>query len=142
MLRLLMALVVAAAIGLGASKGLVGAETQEDSAAMQATIEAQLDAFQRDDWAGAFTHASPAIQRLFRNPRNFGQMVRNGYPMVWRPGAVRFLGLETGPNGPRQVVVFTDQAGRTWVADYFMQEIDGVWRINGVTLRPADDVGA
>jgi hypothetical protein len=118
------------------------AETGADAAGVRATIDAQLEAFARDDWDGAFTFASPMIQRLFGTPENFGQMVRNGYPMVWRPAWTAFVGVEPTPEGLRQTVVLTDQTGRTYVADYFMIQVDGEWRINGVVIRPQVDAGA
>ena len=34
------------------------------------------------------------IQGMFGTPARFGLMVRNGYPMVWRPAEVEFLSVE------------------------------------------------
>ena len=63
------------------------------NADIEATISNQFEAFQADDFAQAFTYASPMIREIFRTPENFGTMVRNGYPMVWRPSDVRYLDL-------------------------------------------------
>ena len=142
MTRRLAALAAALLISTGLGLGPARAQSEADGAAMQATISAQLEAFQHDDWAKAFTYASPTIQGMFVTPENFGAMVRNGYPMVWRPGAVKFLGAQPSPEGPRQVLLITDQSGRQWVADYLMRKVDGVWRIAGVTLRPQVEAGA
>lgn len=106
---------------------------------IQAVIASQLQAIQRDDWAGAFTHASPMIQGMFRTPEGFARMVRGGYPMVWRPSRVEVGPLEQGPRGPVQLMFLEDQAGVRYVAAYEMREIDGVWRINGVQIRRAPD---
>lgn len=57
---------------------------------IQNVIAAQIEAFQQDDFQTAFTFASPKIQMLFGSPENFGKMVQNGYPMVWRPSDVTF----------------------------------------------------
>jgi hypothetical protein len=46
-----------------------------DGAAFRAVIQAQLDAFQRDDGTAAFAHASPMIKGMFRTPENFMRMV-------------------------------------------------------------------
>ena len=54
-------------------------------------ISEQIDALRADDFATAFTFASPGIQRMFGSPARFGAMVREGYPMVRRPRDVRFL---------------------------------------------------
>ena len=49
--------------------------------------------FLQDDFATAFTFASPNIQGIFGTHQNFGQMVRSGYPMVWRPADVQYIEL-------------------------------------------------
>jgi hypothetical protein len=107
--------------------------------AIRAVITRQLEAFARDDWAGAFAFASPEIRRMFGTPERFGAMVRGGYPMVWRPSRVEPGALETGPRGPVQVMFFEDAAGVLWEAFYEMVEIDGAWRIAGVRIARAAD---
>ena len=66
---------------------------------VQAIINGQIEAFQKDDFAAAFTYASPSIRSMFGTPENFGKMVQRGYPMVWRPKDVRFLDFESTPAG-------------------------------------------
>lgn len=110
--------------------------------AIRGTIQSQLEAFLADDFATAFTFASPNIKRLFGTPERFGLMVREGYPMVWRPGEVRYLELE-GQGGVRsQKVVITDAAGVPHVLDYQMIETTEGWQINGVRILQAPPVGA
>lgn len=105
---------------------------------MRQTIMAQLDAFQIDDFETAFTYASPNIRAIFRDAERFGSMVRNGYPMVWRPMAVQF-GSDRMENGRRvQIVYLTDQQGRIFEAAYEMIDAGGTWQINGVAIREAD----
>ncbi|MGF1660082.1 MAG: DUF4864 domain-containing protein [Rubrimonas sp.] len=106
---------------------------------IRAVIERQLDAFQRDDWAGAFAFASPGIRGMFGTPERFGGMVRGGYPMVWRPSRVEMGPLEQGPRGPVQIVYFTDARGAVHVAAYEMVDIGGEWRIDGVRIRRMAD---
>lgn len=107
-------------------------------------IASQLEAFLRDDFAAAFEFASPGIRAMFGTPENFGRMVRQGYPMVWRPGSYSFSTLEPrqGRPGLRQSVVITDASGKVFVADYHMIEVDGAWRIDGVSLRERIAAGA
>ena len=113
-----------------------------DEAAAQDVIVRQLDAFQRDDFAGAFTHASPMIQSMFGTPERFAAMVRGGYPMVWRPATVRF-GLSREEDGRVfQQVVLGGTGGREHVAEYELIEIGGVWLIDGVRLLPEAGAGA
>lgn len=124
-----------AALALAAAAPAVA----DDAADIQAVIGSQLDAFQEDDWAGAFEFASPMIQSQFGTPANFGRMVRGGYPMVWRPSRVEVGPLERGPRGPMQIMYFEDGSGVRYVAAYEMTEVDGAWRINGVFIRRAPD---
>lgn len=114
----------------------------EPGDSIQAVIADQIAAFQSNDVERAFTHASPNIQRMFQNPKRFGQMVQQGYPMVWRPARYQWLKIVETESGPVQVVLFEDQSGRLHEAGYLMKQIDGTWRINGVKLREVDGVGA
>ena len=45
-------------------------------APIQKTIQSQIDAFLADDFARAFTFASPNIKGIFGTPENFGAMVK------------------------------------------------------------------
>jgi hypothetical protein len=109
---------------------------------IQAVIQRQLEAFQRDDWSEAFTFASPMIRGMFGTPERFGGMVRGGYPMVWRPSRVEIGPLEQTPRGPVQLMYLEDSAGVLHVAAYEMILVDGAWRINGVRIRRMPDVAA
>jgi hypothetical protein len=111
-------------------------------APIRSTIEAQLDAIKRDDFAAAFTFASPTIKRVFGTPENFGRMVREGYPMVYRPGAVKMLDLRKVAGGLWQRVMITDTGGRTHMLDYQMIEMPEGWQINAVQLLKAEGAGA
>jgi hypothetical protein len=111
-------------------------------APIQNTIQSQLDAFIADDFATAFTFASPTIKGLFGTSDNFGMMVRNGYPMVHRPADVKMLELREVAGNLWQRVMITDQQGRTHMLDYQMIETADGWQINGVQLLPSPGVGA
>ncbi len=106
------------------------------------TIQSQVDAFLVDDFAEAFTFASPMIQGMFGSPERFGAMVRNGYPMVWRPSEVEFLELRNVNGFPVQRVLMRDAEGRVHFLDYQMIPGKDGWRINGVTLVRAPGVAA
>lgn len=121
--------------------GLSGA-ARADEAAVQSVISDQIAAFLAGDPTRAFGHASPFIQRKFGTPETFGDMVRKGYPMVWQPSDVTFLDLETIDGTPHQSVQMRGPRGRSWIVEYEMVEVDGAWRINGVRVREAPDVGA
>jgi hypothetical protein len=121
---------------------LMAQEVQAPIPAIESTIQSQIDAFLRDDFAAAFAFASPTIQNIFRTPENFGTMVRNGYPMVWRPGSVRYGDLREIDGALWQEVIVTDDAGRLHALAYRMEQIDGAWRIAGVQILPGPDLSA
>ncbi|MGJ8602903.1 MAG: DUF4864 domain-containing protein [Marivita sp.] len=110
--------------------------------AIENTIQSQIDAFLKDDFTTAFTFASPNLRTMFRTPENFGAMVKQGYPMVWRPDDVRFGDLRSIAGGLYQMVIVTDAAGNLHYLDYRMEQIDGVWRIAGVQILQAPEVAA
>lgn len=108
------------------------------SAAQQAEIEQtitqQIDAFKADDFAQAFTYATPRLQQLFQTPQNFQRMVTTGYPMVWRPAEVRYLEMREYDGAFWQKVQITDAKGFTHMLLYRMEQTDAGWRIGGVQL--------
>lgn len=119
--------------------GLPAAAQEEP---IRSTITAQLDALKRDDFAMAFTYASPNIKGIFGTPENFGKMVREGYPMVHRPAAVKMLELRDVAGGLWQRVLLTDAEGRSHVLDYQMVETAEGWQINAVHLLQSPGTGA
>lgn len=120
---------------------MLPARAEEPGETIRAVIADQIRAFETNDLAAAYAHASPSIQRKFPSPEIFGRMVRTGYPMIWRPARYRMLGLAQTPRGPVQKVLVEDRDGRLYEAAYEMREVDGAWRINGVYLRPLDGTG-
>ncbi|MCA0930018.1 DUF4864 domain-containing protein [Ruegeria profundi] len=117
-----------------------GALAQSDE--IEKNIAAQIQAFEADDFATAFTYASPGIQRLFQTPENFGVMVKRGYPMVWRPSEVRFLELRDVAGSLWQKVMITDIDGQVHILDYQMVPLENGWKINGVQLLGNSDPAA
>jgi hypothetical protein len=128
-------------LGLALSLGM-SASAQAEEADIHAIIDQQLMAFQADDFVEAFKFASPNIQRLFGSPQNFERMVTQGYPMVWRPGEVRYL--ETRSEGETffQRVMITDEAGRVHLLEYRMLLTGDGWRINGVEILDSSELNA
>ena len=129
-------------LGTIAALFLAGAAAAQDRSGITDTIQRQLDAFVADDFETAFTFASPAIKGIFGNSDRFGSMVRQGYPMVWRPGTVRYLDLEERGGVPYQKVLITDAQGVPHVLEYQMVATPEGWQINGVRILPAPEVGA
>ena len=107
---------------------------------IKGVISSQIEAFQSDDFSTAFTFASPSIQLMFRTPDNFGRMVSQGFPMVWRPSDVEYLGLRQDRGALVQRLQVTDSDGRLHVLDYFMVETADGWKINGVEFVKQNDL--
>jgi uncharacterized protein DUF4864 len=111
-----------------------------DQQAIRAVVQAQLDAFQRDDGAKAFGFATPTIQQKFGDPATFMQMVKSGYPPVYRPRSVAFEKLVDTQQGPDQILRLVGPDGLTYAAHYLMQkQPDGSWMINGCYLTRVED---
>ena len=133
---LLLALILALPLAL------IPARPAEAQGAPTDIIGAQIDAFLQDDVATAFTYAAPGIKRLFGTPENFGRMVAQGYPMVWRPAEVRYGPAEARGSAVLQQVYITDAAGRIHTLEYTMVPVGDSWQIAGVTILEAAQVGA
>ena len=101
MRRLVCAMLLAAAPLLAWAQPYLSAP---EAAAVREVIEAQLDAFKRDDAQRAFSFAAPGIRQMFGTAENFLQMVRSSYAVVW----IALYAMERQP--------------------------DGSWRINGCQL--------
>lgn len=112
----------------------------DDRAAVRLVIEAQLAAFAADDAEQAFSHASPSIQATFITARNFLDMVRIAYPVVYRPASLRFQVPVLSNEEVWQTVQMRDASGMDWTALYTLKrQADGVWKISGCALQRSAD---
>lgn len=110
-----------------------------DAAVIRSVIERQLAAFQADNGGLAFTFASPKIRAMFGTADNFMNMVRTGYPPVYRPRNAAFLDIVSIRGQPVQRVLLTGQDGTDVIAHYFMErQPDGAWLIDGCVLSEPD----
>jgi hypothetical protein len=107
---------------------------------IRGVITEQFEAFKADDFAKAFTFASPALQSFFMTSENFGRMVTQGYPMVWRPADVTFLEPREEEGTFWQKVEIQDEKGKLHYLEYRMQRTQAGWRISGVQIL--DGAGA
>lgn len=133
MTRTLITLLLCLAPGLAAGQAV----PREDAAAVRRVIEAQIDAFRKDDAARAFSYATSGIRLTFGTAENFLEMVRTQYAVVYRPKSVAFEEpVSLGDTDLVQPVRLTDAEGRSWIALYpMLKGSDGVWRTNGCQLR-------
>ncbi len=112
------------------------ANAADDSTAAQTIIQSQVDAFKRDDAAGAYAFASPLIQQLFPQADMFMSMVQNGYPPVYRHKRFEFGVSTTTPEGKiLQRVGIVDNDDVAWEALYTLErQDDGSLKISGCVL--------
>ncbi|MEG4580107.1 DUF4864 domain-containing protein [Microcoleus sp. MON1_C5] len=109
--------------------------SESDRATIRSVVEQQLQAFQKDDAALAFSFASPGIQQQFRTAENFMHMVKIAYEAVYRPRSVLFENLGTVEGIPAQPVLLLDSEDIPLRAIYLMEkQLDKSWRINGCYL--------
>ena len=99
---------------------------------VQDTISSQIDAFKQNDIKKAYTFAAPNIQAQFPSPEVFGLMVRNGYPVIWRPKNFKFTKFKDLGNRCIQRVLFQSYKGSLESYDYILEKSDNVWKIAGV----------
>jgi uncharacterized protein DUF4864 len=130
---------IATALLLALAPALARAQTisDADARAVRRVIEAQLEAFRRDDAARAFSYAAPGIRETFGTAEKFMAMVREQYAVVYRPRSVSFEAPLMAGEDLVQPVHLTDGDGHAWMAIYPMVKLpDGSWRINGCHLAP------
>jgi hypothetical protein len=129
-LRALLAALLLAFACAAAAQQLGG----EEVSAMRRVIDAQLEAFSRDDHEGAFSLASPGIRERFGTAETFVRMVREQYAVVYRPATRVFLRPVVEDGTVIFPVQLSDRAGEVWVALYTMQRVGGEWRVAGCQL--------
>ena len=107
---------------------------------VQNTISLQIEAFRQNDIKKAYTFAAPNIKAQFPSPEVFGLMVRNGYPVIWRPKSFKFTKFKDLGNSCIQRVLFQSFDGSLESYDYILEKNDGNWKIAGVlTINSADE---
>lgn len=106
--------------------------------AIQEVITKQLQAFAKDDAAGAEAFASKGIQQKFPEPAKFLAMVKTGYAALIRPKSTQFGETTASPHGPIQKMMVVAADGTVWTATYVMEAADGGWRIVGCGLEKVE----
>ncbi len=127
------------ALPLRAQVDMEAAEVQS----IRRVIERQIDAFKRDDAAGAYSFASPGIRKIFPTAEIFMQMVRQGYRPVYRPRSYAFDELTQIEGELVQPVRVVGPDGVPVTALYIMErQPDGSWKTDGCVLTQAPGQGA
>lgn len=130
--RMAALLVTAAAACLLPNSGHASPITQADEISVRAAVEGQLAALAKDDASKAFSFAAPNVREAFGTATRFLAMVRNNYPVIYRPASTAFLKPEGHDDKVIQRVQLLDDDGDAWLAVYSLQrQKDKVWRITG-----------
>ena len=104
----------------------------QDAALVRTVVQSQLAAFAADDAVKAFSYAAPNIRKTFGTASVFLDMVRRGYPVVYRPASSAFLTVEGAGNQAVQRVRLQDAAGDSYVAVYTLErQKNKIWLITG-----------
>ena len=99
----------------------------------------QLDAFKADDGARAYSHAADIIKEIFPSQQIFMEMVRTGYPPVYRAKSWSFAEPTTTETGISQIVKLTDELGRVWNALYTLErDSTWQWKISGCRILKSE----
>ena len=104
----------------------------DESEMVRNTITSQIEAFKENNIAKAYTFAAPNIQAQFPSPEVFGMMVRNGYPVIWRPRSFKFTKFQDLGNKAIQRVLFQSYNGSLETYDYILEKYADLWKIAGV----------
>lgn len=121
-------LIVASLFGTSAARADAATE-------IQTVISDQLKAFNADDGSRAYGHAADIIKQLFPSQNIFMEMVRTGYPPVYRAKEWSFAEPTPLDNGYSQIVRLTDDQGRQWNALYTLErDSSGTWKITGCRI--------
>ena len=107
----------------------------KDEKAVQTVVQSQLAAFESDDATKAFSYAAPELRKAIGSPAAFMALVKNSYPVVYRPASVTFLKAEGAGNEAVLKVQMMDASGTSYLAVYSLQrQKDKNWRISGCTV--------
>ncbi len=119
---------------LGSSQSVAS----DKDAEIRDTILRQIEAFANNDEEQAWAHASEGIKRRFGSSQVFVDMVREAYPAVHHATAIEFT--QRVPHGAFEIQVVRLQGpeGKRWDAYYRMVLTEGVWKVAGVRLQPAE----
>ena len=106
---------------------------------IQSVISDQLKAFNEDDTQRAYGHAADIIKQIFPSSQIFMEMVKTGYPPVYRAKSWSFVDPTPLENGYSQIVRLIDEQDRPWNALYTLErDSTGEWKITGCRLLKSE----
>lgn len=105
--------------------------------ASRKVIEAQIDAFLKNDADTAYSFAAPGIKTKFPDKTVFFDMVKKSYAPVYHPGNYAFGRSKSVDDGATVIheLLITGTDGRNWRALYKLsRQPDGSYKIDGVAI--------
>ncbi len=136
----IVALLSPTATGAGPSKE-AAAETKlnaVDRAKIQRVITLQLKAFERNDESVAFSYSTPETRKYFGSARDFMEMVRADYTLLFENASRKFLEAAIIDGQVIQPLQIVSRGGETFVALYVVErQPDRDWRIAGCEIAPS-----
>jgi len=129
-------LVVLAIVVIWTSQPL--ASNTDKDAGIRDAILRQIEAFANNDREQAWALASDGIKRRFGSSQVFVDMVRLTYPAVHNATAIEFSERVPHDGFQIQVVKLKGPEGERWDVYYRMELTEGLWKIAGVRLQPAE----
>lgn len=113
----------------------LGDITTADAIAIHDVVQAQLEAFAKDDAVAAFELATLEKRVLIGSPDNFMRLIRELYEPIYRHKTLIYSRPEVVHGNAVQLVRVTDRQSKVWVAIFWMQQDDNLqWKIDGCHL--------
>jgi hypothetical protein len=113
--------------------------SESDKVAIRQLIEKQLQAFQQQDEATAFSLTSPTIQKKFAR-QDFIKAIAEKYSAMTQPRSIMFRGFTLINNFPALVSTVMDREGTLFQGIFIVQQQrDYSWRIHGYELVSMDE---
>jgi hypothetical protein len=104
----------------------------------QAVVVRQLQAFERDDAAQAWSYAAPEVREKFVSAANFLGAVREKYGPIYRHRSVDFGPAARKGDEVGMVVTLVDRDNEVWSALFVVsRQADGQWKTAGCLLAKA-----
>ncbi len=107
----------------------------DESEAISAAVQVQLEAFAADDAETAFDMASDETKAMVGSPQALLGAVREMYPPLYRPRKAEFAVAEVMGENALQEVAITDNNGMVWIA-IFLMTLDNQesWKVDSYYL--------
>ena len=113
--------------------------TTQEWADIRSVIQGQLEAFQRKDEAGAYSHAAPSVRQRFPTAEAFNKMVREKYSPFYSPREIKFLTPSIVSGRILQGIQFLSDENQLLLAVFTLErQQDKTWKIKACDMLPIE----